>query len=453
MGSVTSGGARAPVPSSSDTAEDKALYRKVGWRIVPLLLICYIIAYLDRINIGYAQLQMKQTLTFSDAVYGLGAGIFFLGYFLFEVPSNMMLEKIGARKTLLRIMFCWGIVAAGMMFVSTPTQFYVMRFLLGVFEAGFFPGMILYLTYWYPSARRGQLIATLMCATTLAGVVAGPLSGGIMKFMDGMNGWHGWQWLFLVQGLPASVLGIVAYLWLQDSPAQAHWLSASEKQRLAHNLNNDVKLVEGASHSGMGALLRDPKVYALSLVYFLLLGATYTMVFWLPTLIKALGVNDMLQIGLYAAIPNAIGVVGMILIGRSSDRLRERRWHFFGCVVLAAATLFATTVVQGQFMPTMLALSLACIGISAATPLFFTITTEYLSKASAAVGIALISSLGNLGAAVSPSVTGYISARTGTPVYSMYLVVTLYVVAGLLLLWVVRANRSAAAARLAPAAV
>lgn len=446
MNTVQSGSVEARAGSGEG---DQALYRKVSWRIVPLLLVCYIVAYLDRINIGYAQLQMKQTLTFSDAVYGLGAGIFFLGYFLFEVPSNVMLEKIGARKTLLRIMFCWGIVAAGMMFVSTPTQFYVLRFMLGVFEAGFFPGMILYLTYWYPSARRGQLIATLMCATTLAGVVAGPLSGGIMKYFDGVNGWHGWQWLFLVQGLPASVLGIVAFFYLQDTPAKAHWLTASEKARLGDNLAHEVGLVQGASHTGMGQLLRDPKVYALSLVYFLLLGATYTMVFWLPTLIKALGVNDMLTIGLYAAIPNAIGVVGMILVGRSSDRRKERRWHFFGCVALAALGLFLSTRVQGQLVPTLMALSLATVGISSATPLFFTIVSEYLSKASAAVGIALISSLGNLGAAVSPSITGLITARTGNPVYSMYLVVTLYVVTGLLLLWVVRARRASTGARVA----
>ncbi|RYY99739.1 MAG: MFS transporter [Comamonadaceae bacterium] len=448
MGPVTTGGASAtPVPVSHNTAADQALYRKVSWRIVPLLLVCYIVAYLDRINIGYAQLQMKQTLTFGDAVYGLGAGIFFLGYFLFEVPSNMMLEKVGARKTLLRIMFCWGIVAAGMMFVTTPTQFYVLRFLLGVFEAGFFPGLILYLTYWYPSALRGQLIATLMCATTLAGVVAGPLSGGIMKYFDGANGWHGWQWLFLVQGLPASVLGIVAYFYLQDTPSQAHWLTAGEKARLQHNLSSETGLVQGASHTGMGQLLRDPKVYALSLVYFLLLGATYTMVFWLPTLIKALGVNDMLTIGLYAAIPNAIGVVGMILIGRSSDRMKERRWHFFACVALAAAGLFVTTRVQGELVPTMVMLSLAVIGIASATPLFFTIVSEYLSKASAAVGIALISSLGNLGAAVSPSITGLVTARTGSPVYSMYLVVALYVATGLLLLWVVRPRPAPGVAR------
>ena len=225
----------------------ESVYSKVSWRIMPLLVICYIIAFLDRINIGYAQLQMKQTLPFSDAVYGLGAGIFFIGYFLFEVPSNLMLEKIGARKTLLRIMFCWGIVATGMMFVQTPTQFYVLRFLLGAFEAGFFPGVILYLTFWYPPARRGQMIAVFMTATTLASVIAGPLCGAIMKWMDGINGWHGWQWLFLVQGLPASVLGIVCLL-LPAGQAGAGALARRTARRsvLRDHLEHDKGLVAGA---------------------------------------------------------------------------------------------------------------------------------------------------------------------------------------------------------------
>jgi D-galactonate transporter len=420
-------------------APSEALYSKISWRIMPLLLICYMIAYLDRINIGYAQLQMKQTLTFSDAAYGLGAGIFFIGYFLFEVPSNLMLERIGARKTLLRIMFCWGVVAAAMMFVQTPTQFYVARFLLGAFEAGFFPGIILYLTFWYPSARRGQIIAVFMTATTVASVIAGPLSGGIMKFLDGVNGWHGWQWLFLVQGLPASVLGIVAYLYLQDKPEEAHWLDATEKRKLRHNLDNDVKPVAGASHGSFWKMLRDPKVYTLSLVYFLLLGATYTMVFWAPTLIKSWGISDLFMIGIYSAIPNVFGVIGMVLIGRSSDRMKERRWHFVVCVLIAAAGLGITTVTQGNFAASLAGLCVAVVGIASATPLFFTVTTEYLSKEAAAGGIALISSLGNLGAAASPAVTGAITASTGSPVYAMYLVMGLYVLSGVLLLLVVRA--------------
>ena len=436
--------ARAPGAQPSlprDSAVD-ALYSKVSWRIIPLLIVCYMVAYLDRINIGYAQLQMKQVLTFSDAVYGLGAGIFFIGYFLFEVPSNLMLEKIGARKTLLRIMFCWGIVAAAMMFVQTPTQFYVLRFLLGVFEAGFFPGIILYLTYWYPSARRGQMIAIFMAATTVASVIAGPLCGGIMKYMDGASGLAGWQWLFLVQGLPASLLGIVAYFYLQDKPEDARWLSAAEKKALRTNLENDQSHVACASHASLGQMFRDRKVYVLALVYFLLLGATYTMIFWVPTLIKSWGVADLMQIGLYSALPSLIGVFGMILIGRNSDKHGERRWHFAASVALAAIGLGITTLTQGSLGASLAALSLAVIGIAAATPLFFTITTEYLSKVGAAAGIALISSLGNLGAAASPAVTGAINAQTGSPVYSMYLVMALYLLSGIILLLAVRSAKA-----------
>ncbi|MFO1215283.1 MAG: MFS transporter [Burkholderiaceae bacterium] len=446
-----------PVPQSAGSgavaADDhvESVYSKVSWRIMPLLVICYIIAFLDRINIGYAQLQMKQTLPFSDAVYGLGAGIFFIGYFIFEVPSNLMLEKIGARKTLLRIMFCWGIVATGMMFVQTPTQFYVLRFLLGAFEAGFFPGVILYLTYWYPPARRGQMIAIFMTATTLASVIAGPLCGAIMKWMDGINGWHGWQWLFLVQGLPSSVLGLVCFFYLQDKPEQAHWLDEGQKKVLRDHLDHDQGLVAGAGHGSMWQALKDPKVYTLSLVYFLLLGATYTMVFWLPTLIKSWGISDLFMIGIYAAIPNAVGVVGMVLIGRSSDRMKERRWHFVMCTAIAAIGLAVTIFTQGNFAASLVGLCIATVGIASATPLFFTITSEYLSKAAAAGGIALISSLGNLGAAVSPSVTGAINAATGNPVNSMYLVIALYIVAGSLLLWAVKAAAKAAPPRAAMA--
>ena len=419
------------------------VFSKVSWRIMPLLLVCYLIAYLDRINIGYAQLQMKQTLTFSDAAYGLGAGIFFIGYFLFEVPSNLMLEKIGARKTLLRIMFCWGIVASWMMFVTTPTEFYIARFLLGVFEAGFFPGVVLYLTFWYPPARRAQMIALFMTATTLAAVVAGPLCGGIMKYMDGVNGWHGWQWLFLTQGLPASVLGIVAYLYLQDKPEDAKWLSTGEKKLLRDHLDHDQALVQTGKHTSVWQLLRDPSVYLLSLVYFLLLGATYTMVFWAPTLIKSWGVSDLFMIGLLSSIPNVAGVIAMVMFGRSSDRRKERRWHFVTCVTIAAIGLGITTVTQGNLVASLAGLTVAVIGLASATPLFFTMTTEYLPKAAAAGGIALISSIGNLGAAVSPSVTGAINASTGSPVYSMYLVMALYIGAGLILLMAVRPAASA----------
>jgi sugar phosphate permease len=425
------------LPPNVDAIE--SVYSKVSRRIIPLLLIAYMVAFLDRINIGYAQLQMKQTLAFGDAVYGLGAGIFFLGYFLFEVPSNLLLEKIGARKTLLRIMVLWGLTAAAMAFVSTPAQFYIARFLLGVFEAGFFPGVILYFTYWFPSVRRGQVIAIFMSATTIISVVAGPLCGATLKYFDGIYGLAGWQWLFIVQGVPATVLGLVIYFYLQDRPADANWLTSAEKNLLSHNLEHDKKAIVGESAGTLGQMFRDPKVYVLALVYFLLLGATYTLVFWLPTLIQSWGVKDLLLIGIYAAIPNAVGVIGMILIGRNSDKLRERRWHFAACVAIAAIGLGITTLLQGDLVGSLFALSLATIGIAAATPLFFTLITEYLSKAAAAGGIALISSLGNLGPAVSPSLNGLIQQWTGSTAYSMYLVMAMYVLAGLVLLVAVHA--------------
>jgi D-galactonate transporter len=412
-------------PSAASASAIDATFRKVTWRLIPFLFICYIVAFLDRINIGYAQLQMKQTLPFSDAVYGLGAGIFFIGYFLFEVPSNLMLAKVGARKTLLRIMFLWGLVAAAMMFVSTPTMFYVLRFFLGVFEAGFFPGVLLYLTYWYPNARRGRIIALFMSATAIAGIVAGPLSGGIMKYMDGMNGWAGWQWLFLVQGLPASLLGVAAYFYLQDKPEDARWLSPAEKAIVRTQLEQDQHAAPG-SHGSFWQLLRDPKVYVLSLIYFLLLGAAYAIIFWVPTVIRSWGVTDMLQIGMYAAIPNLVGAVAMVLVARHSDAKMERRWHLIGCVLLASVGMLLTVMVKGNLALSLACLSLAVVGVASATPIFFTIPTAYLAPASAAAGLALISSLGNLGAAVSPSLTGLISARTGNPLDSMFLVIALY---------------------------
>ncbi|MDO8398404.1 MAG: MFS transporter [Bradyrhizobium sp.] len=441
----------SPQALAPESAEIKALFSRVSWRLIPILLIAYMIAYLDRINIGYAQLQMKQTLPFDDTVYGLGAGVFFIGYFLFEVPSNLLLERIGARKTLLRIMVLWGLTASAMMFVSTPLQFYVLRFLLGVFEAGFFPGVILYFTYWYPSVRRGQVIATFMSATTIISVIAGPLCGATLKYFDGFAGLHGWQWLFLVQGMPAVVLGVLVYLLLEDKPASATWLSNREKELLGDSFRRDVKNVENEPAGTFGQMLGDPKVYLLALVYFCLLGATYTMVFWLPTLIQSWGVKDLMLIGIYAAIPNAVGVIGMILIGRNSDKWRERRWHFAACVAIAAIGLFVTTLFQGHLVGSVLALSFAVIGIASATPLFFALISEYLSVGAAAGGLALISSLGNLGPAITPSINGFIVKTTGDNAYSMYFVIALYLLSGLILLLSIRPVSTAAMPAAAPA--
>lgn len=414
------------------------MYRRISWRIMPLLLTAYVVAFLDRINVGYAQLQMKETLAFSDAVYALGAGIFFIGYLLFEVPSNLMLEKIGVRKTLLRIMVCWGIVAMAMMFVQTPTQFYVLRFLLGVFEAGFTPGALLYLTFWYPPARRARMMAIFMLGAIAGSLIAGPLSGAIMKFLDGINGWHGWQWLFLVQGLPAPLLGVLAWFCLADNPEQARWLTRAEKDRLRHQLEAEGQSLARANHASLRDLLSDTKVWALSLVYVLMVAGTYTMAFWTPTLIKSWGASDVLEIGLYATLPQLFAAAGVILLSRSSDRRHERRWHFTTGALMAISGLAIMVLVQGQLGPSLAGLCLAMLGIAAVTPVFFALTSEYLPRASVAVGIALVSSIGNLGGAISPSVTSALNAASGGTTYSLCFVMSLYLLATFIVLTAAR---------------
>ena len=436
-------------PAVHYSAGDEELFSKVSWKLLPLLVICYIIAFLDRVNIGYAQLQMKQTLPWSNEVYALGAGIFFIGYFLFEVPSNLMLEKIGARATLLRIMFLWGITAAGMAFVETPTTFYILRFLLGVFEAGFFPGVILYLTFWYPGARRGKAIATFMTGATIAFLIAGPLCGAILKYMEGVRGLHGWQWLFITQGIPASILGLVAFFYLKNKPEDADWLTSEEKARLRHHLEHDAHAVAGASHGSLLALIRDPKIMVLSFTYALVLGATYAMVFWIPTLVKSWGVADLFLVGILTAIPALVAVVVMVLLGRSSDRHNERRRHFFLCAVFGIAGAAIVALSQGHLAVSLLGLCVLSMGQSSSVPIFFAAVSEYLPKKTAAGGIAMVSSLGNLGPAVMPWITTRLNTITGAQTTSLYLVGAMWITAGILLMW---ALRPAAAEALRPAA-
>src|SRR4051812_26465259 len=331
-------------PAAGFETDEPAVYRKITRRLMPLLFLAYLFAFLDRINVGYAQLQMKSDLGFSDATYGLGAGIFFLSYLLFEIPSNVLLERIGARLTLLRIMVLWGLTSAGTMFVSTPTQFYVARFLLGLFEAGFFPGIILYLTYWYPSARRAAVTGLFMFAVPVSGIVGGPLSAWIMSSFDGAAGLAGWRWIFLIEGLPTVLLGIACFFLLRDKPVDAAWLTDAEKALVQRNLSVEGS---GARHgrSGHGAslfrLLKDAQIWVLAFVYFACACASYSFTFWLPEMIRAIGVKDVIQIGWWSALPYAVGGVGVLLITRSSDRRRERRWHVGGSLILAALLLAA----------------------------------------------------------------------------------------------------------------
>jgi D-galactonate transporter len=426
---------RKPSGLGGTTKDDATtVYRKVNFRLIPFLFICYVAAYLDRINIGFAQLQMKQDLGFSDAVYGLGAGIFFFGYALFEVPSNLLLEKIGARKTLIRILVLWGLTSAGMMFVTTPTQLYVTRFLLGLFEAGFFPGIILYFTYWYPTRMRARIIALFMSGMAVAGIIGGPLSGWIMNDLAGVNGWKGWQWMFLLEGLPSVLLGLMAWFLLCDRPAEARWLSAHERDIIDRTLQQDRQAQGPARHGSLRQALRDSTVYILAFAYFTFIAGTYVITFWLPTMVKSFGVANPLEIGILTAIPYMIGAIGMVVLGKHSDRTGERRWHCAGAAFLGGAGLVVASFLTGHLAAALLALSFATIGIFATMPLFWSIPTAYLSAPAAAGGIALINSLGLVGGFVSPFVIGWVKASTGSVNYGLYIVTGLMALGAIALL-------------------
>ncbi|OZI67941.1 MFS transporter [Bordetella genomosp. 1] len=414
MQSTIASGAAPSVPAG----EEDAIYRKVSWRLVPFLVLCYVVAYLDRVNVGFAKLQMLQELQFSDTVYGLGAGIFFIGYFIFEVPSNVILHKVGARIWIARIMITWGLISTAMMFVSTPTMFYVLRFLLGAAEAGFFPGIILYLTYWYPNARRGGITTFFMTAVPLSGLIGGPLSGWIMSTFHGAHGWSGWQWLFLIEGIPSILIGIAVLMYLDDRIDRAKWLSAREKEVLMRNVAAEET---EKTDPPLRAALSHPRVWAMALIYFSFVMGLYGVGFWMPTLIKGSGVQSPLMIGLLTAIPNLFAVIGMILISRSSDRRRERRWHLAIPALFGAIGLVLSALWGGNTSLAMVALTIANIGICTVLPLFWSQPTAILGGTAAAAGIALINSVGNLAGFVSPYLVGWLKDLTGTTNTGLYM--------------------------------
>lgn len=385
------------------------LYRRIGWRIIPFLALCFFVAYLDRVNIGFAQLQMKGELGFSDAVYGLGAGVFFLGYVLFEVPSNLILHRLGARVWIARIMMSWGLISAATLFVRTPAGFYAMRFALGLAEAGFFPGIILYLTYWYPRARRSQMTAWFMSAVPLSGLVGGPVSGWILHHFHGQSGWSGWQWLFLLEGAPAIVLGLLTLAWLDNGIADAHWLSASERNQLKALL--DIEAEGKPAHAAMQGLF-NPVVWMMALIYFSVVIGLYGLSFWLPLLIKSTGVTDPLAIGWLVAIPYGVSAVAMIAVGRSSDRRGERRWHAAIPALIGPAGLLLSTLWSTNTVLAMLALTIATVGIMVVLPLFWALPNAMLAGSAAAAGIALINALGNLAGFFGPSIVGWFKQAT-----------------------------------------
>ena len=386
-----------------------ATYRKVAFRLIPLLFVCYIAAYLDRVNVAFAKLQMLQALQLSDSVYGVGAGIFFIGYFIFEIPSNVALHRVGAGRWIARIMVTWAVLSAAMMFVNSAFTFYVVRFLLGAAEAGFFPGIILYLTYWFPAARRGRATSLFLAAIALAGVVGNPLSGWILKSMNGMNGWAGWQWLFLLEAVPSLVLGVVAWFWLEDRVDHAQWLTSEERALIACDIAAEES---GKADGSLARVLANPQVWLAAFVYFAIVSGLYGITFWLPTIIKELGIADTLQVGLIGAVPWAFGIAAMFLVARSADRRQEYRWHTAASCIVAAVGLVVSVAFHADVLLAMAGLTIGAMGIMSALPIFWSNPTALLGGTAAAMGIAFINSVGNLAGFAIPSLMGVIKDHT-----------------------------------------
>lgn len=395
-------------PEQLDAAGDAApAIAKARRRLIPFLFVLYIVAYLDRINVGFAALQMNQALGFSATTYGLGAGIFFLSYVTFEIPSNVILARVGARLWIARIMITWGLVSSAMMLVRNAPMFYALRFLLGAAEAGFFPGIIFYLTRWFPARERARTIAAFMTATLIAGVIGGPVSGALLS-MHGAGGLEGWQWLFLLEGAPAVVLGFVVLRALPDRPEDATWLTEPERAALIARLRDDSRSERIETTRGA---LANGRTWLLAVIYFTIPVTLYGIGFWLPQMLKTASGAGNFAVGLLSAIPNAFGAVAMVIAGRHSDRTGERRWHVAVAAIVAAAGLTLSTVVAGV-AGSLVTLSIAMIGLASMFGPFWALTTSTMGGVGAAASIALVNSVGNTGGFVGPYLLGAISDAT-----------------------------------------
>jgi ACS family tartrate transporter-like MFS transporter len=408
---------------------ERSTIRTISWQLIPFLVLAYFFSYLDRVNLGFAALTMNAELKFSPTIFAWGAGIFFFGYFIFEVPSNLALEKFGASRWIARIMVTWGIISALMATVSGEWSFYGLRFLLGVAEAGFFPGIILYLTYWYPAEYRARFLAAFAIAVPVSTVIGAPASG-LLLGLDGAMGLKGWQWLFIIEGVPSILLGIVTWFYLTDRPEHAAWLSADQKAWLAAKLNAEIAAKQAAKHMTLGEALSSPKVILLSLVYFGFVSALYGMQFWLPQIVKAFGLTNA-QTGFVTAIPYLFGTVAMILWARHSDASRERVAHVGAPLLLTALALAVSSYISDPTM-TMVVLSVAAIGVFCTFGVFWTLPTAWLSGTAAAGAIALINSIGNLAGFGGPYLIGWVKETTGNTSTGLLVLAILPLLGGLL---------------------
>ncbi|MBN8955024.1 MAG: MFS transporter, partial [Rhizobiales bacterium] len=397
---------------------------KIARKLIPFLMLCYFVAYLDRVNVGFAALTMNKDLGFTPEVFGFGAGIFFAGYFLFEVPSNLALEKFGARIWIARIMISWGIISAAMAFMVGVKSFYAMRFLLGVAEAGFFPGIILYLTYWFTAEERARWIGWFMAAIPLSSVIGGPVSGWILDGTHLAFGLKGWQWLFILEGIPSIIVGIVVLIFLRDKPAQVSWLTPQEREAVTARLDEERVKREAIRKYSLCESLTNPRILLLGLVYFGLVCGNYGLGYWLPTIVK--GVITTLQLdktsgvplntmtGYLIAIPYAFAVVAMIWWTKRSDTKQERVFHVAAPAIFGGLALIAAAYLTNPFLAG-IAVTLCAMGTYAAIPTFWALPTGILTGTAAAAGIALVNSIGNLGGFFGPYMVGWITQHTGTP--------------------------------------
>ncbi len=424
-------------PNPHPVAASGPLYNKIARRILPILFFGYIIAYIDRVNVGFAKLQMLGDLKFSESVYGLGAGIFFLGYFFFEVPSNILLHRIGARIWICRILITWGIISGCTAFVHTPGQFYAMRLLLGIAESGFFPGMILYLTYWFPSHRRAHMVALLLAGNPIAGIIGGPVSGYIMHALASRHGIAGWQWLFILEAIPAVILGVIVFFSFDDRVANAKWLSPEEKSIVAADITDEAS---AKTLQTILSVFTSPRVWLMSSIYFGIEMGSYAIGFWLPTIIRETGVKDAFQIGLRTIVPYSLALICMILISRHSDRTRERRWHLILPCLIAAVGFVLCTQGATSAVLAMIGMNMAVVGVVTAVPMFWALPTSFLGGAAAAAGIALVNCTGNLGGFFSPTIIGILKTHTGTLNSGLILIAACMLASAILILTLVPAK-------------
>lgn len=403
---------------------------KVRRRLIPFLFLLYIVAYLDRINVSFAALQMNEALGFSAAVYGLGAGIFFISYVLFEVPSNLILHRVGVRPWIARIMITWGIASSAMMFVQGTASFYTLRFLLGAAEAGFFPGIILYLTRWFPAEERARAIALFMTATALAGVLGGPISGLLLS-MDGVGGLGGWQWLFLLEGIPAIILGVAVLAWLPEGPAAAQWLEPHERAAIIARLEDEDRTAAPSAHGAFGPALRSGRLWALAFLYFSIIITFYGVSFWLPQILQSLsGLND-LAVAFLSALPYVVAAIGMVFVARLSDRAGKRTPYIAICALIGVVGFGATATVTSP-VASLLALSLTALGVWGTLGPFWAMPPAFLRGTAAAGGIAVINSVGNIGGFAGPYAVGYVRDATGSFSAGLWLMAGCLVAAALI---------------------